>query len=282
MLKVATGALWFSSTMTCKPLASFAYLTLSVMPAWARTAAPVVKITASMEARTRGDQQDGRRLGKLLIRICILSVKSAASITVKPPSRPLPASIKLHCGLRFVTMTPMANELSPFDEHALYRVKGMLTKFMRMIFPLEFRIDSLPNSGATLPFHYPLIGGEMIYLPESVSGVGGVEMAHDYYVLTAAHLAGRHEFGTFDFELADCRASRSAPSRASKRSTATSHRSTIQRWRARCCGCANRPAWTRNSAGDIGGSRRGSPGCTRRCPIHCGPRRSVRCWSRRR
>ena len=93
-------------------------------------------------------------------------------------------------------------EPPPQDDHALYRVKGMLTKFMRMIFPLEFRIDSLPNSGATLPFHYPLIGGEMIYLPETVAGIGGADMAHDYFVLTAAHLAGRHEFGTFDFELA--------------------------------------------------------------------------------
>ena len=97
----------------------------------------------------------------------------------------------------------MATKALPRDEHALYQVKGMLTKFMRMIFPLEFRIDSLPNSGATLPFHYPLTGGEMIYLPETVAGIGGAEMARDYFVLTAAHLAGRHEFGTFEFRLAD-------------------------------------------------------------------------------
>ena len=87
----------------------------------------------------------------------------------------------------------MATESLLHDEHALYQVKGMLTKFMRMIYPLEFRIDSLPESGATLPFHYPLIGGEMIYLPESVSGIGGVEMTRDYFVLTAAHLAGRRK-----------------------------------------------------------------------------------------
>jgi len=97
----------------------------------------------------------------------------------------------------------MANEAPLHDDHALFQVKGMLTKFMRMLFPLEFRIDSLPHSGATLPFHYPLTGGEMIYLPETVAGIGGVEMARDYFVLTAAHLAGRHEFGTFDFRLAD-------------------------------------------------------------------------------
>ncbi|HJU28625.1 MAG TPA: VWA domain-containing protein [Candidatus Binataceae bacterium] len=88
-------------------------------------------------------------------------------------------------------------------EQPLHVVKGMLTKFMRMLFPMEFRIDSLPNVGATLPFHYPLTPGEMIYLPESVSRIGGAEMARDYYVATAAHLAARHEFGSFDFRLAD-------------------------------------------------------------------------------
>jgi hypothetical protein len=81
--------------------------------------------------------------------------------------------------------------------------KGMLTKFMRMLFPLEFRLDSLANTGATLPFHYPLVAGEMIYLPESVSQIGSDELARDYYVLTAAHLAARHEFGTFEFRLAE-------------------------------------------------------------------------------
>src|SRR5271163_3889086 len=96
---------------------------------------------------------------------------------------------------------PAANPA--IDEHALFMVKGMLTKFMRMLFPLEFRIDSLPESGAILPFHYPLLHGGMIYLPERVNGIGGAAMARDYYVLTAAHLAGRHEFGTFGFRLAD-------------------------------------------------------------------------------
>jgi hypothetical protein len=35
--------------------------------------------------------------------------------------------------------------------------------------------------------------------------MGGVEMARDYYILTAAHLAGRHEFRTFEFKLAEVR-----------------------------------------------------------------------------
>jgi hypothetical protein len=96
---------------------------------------------------------------------------------------------------------PAANPA--LDEHALFMVKGMLTKFMRMLFPLEFRIDSLPESGAILPFHYPLLHGGMIYLPERVGGIGGADTARDYYVLTAAHLAARHEFGTFDLKLAD-------------------------------------------------------------------------------
>jgi nitric oxide reductase NorD protein len=97
----------------------------------------------------------------------------------------------------------MATDNVARDEHALFMVKGMLTKFMRMLFPLEFRIDSLPESGAILPFHYPLLYGGMIYLPERINGIGGADSARDYYVLTAAHLAGRHEFGTFDLKLAD-------------------------------------------------------------------------------
>jgi nitric oxide reductase NorD protein len=95
----------------------------------------------------------------------------------------------------------MATEAT--DTHELYLVKGMLTKFMRMLFPLEFRIDSLPNTGAVLPFHYPLMPGEMIYLPDMISGIGDGKLARDYYVLTAGHLAARHEFGTFAFRLAD-------------------------------------------------------------------------------
>src|ERR1700730_15272809 len=89
------------------------------------------------------------------------------------------------------------------NEHALFTFKGMLTKFMRMLFPLEFRLDSLANTGAILAFHYPLIAGEMIYLPESVSQLGSETLAREYYILTAAHLAARHEFGTFDFRLSN-------------------------------------------------------------------------------
>src|SRR3974390_1370119 len=95
----------------------------------------------------------------------------------------------------------MANE--PTDGHALYQVKGMLTKFMRMLFPVDFRIDSLPNTGAVLPFHYPLMPGEMIYLPDMIAGFGNEQIARDYYVLTASHLAARHEFGTFEFRLGE-------------------------------------------------------------------------------
>ncbi len=100
-------------------------------------------------------------------------------------------------------MDDMSEENLARDEHALFMVKGMLTKFMRMLFPLEFRIDTLPNAGAVLPFHYPMSGGEMILLPETIAGIGGAPMARDYYVLTAAHLAGRHEFGSYALRLAD-------------------------------------------------------------------------------
>ncbi len=85
----------------------------------------------------------------------------------------------------------------------LYEIKGVLTKFMRMLFPLEFRIDSLANGGPMLPFHYPLIPGEMIYLPEKLEPFGTRGDAYIYYFVTTAHLAARHDFGTFKLKLAD-------------------------------------------------------------------------------
>lgn len=85
----------------------------------------------------------------------------------------------------------------------LHEIKGVLTKFMRMLFPLEFRIDSIANLGTPLPFRYPLIAGEMIYLPEYVSAFEAREDALDYYLVVATHLAERHEFGTFSLRLAE-------------------------------------------------------------------------------
>src|ERR1035441_3830153 len=85
----------------------------------------------------------------------------------------------------------------------LFEIKGVLTKFMRMLFPLEFRIDSLANSGPILPFHYPLLPGEMIYLPERLEPFGTRGDAYIYYFVTTAHLAARHDFGTFKLKLAD-------------------------------------------------------------------------------
>lgn len=94
--------------------------------------------------------------------------------------------------------------MSPESEsYELHEIKAVLTKFMRMLFPLEFRLDSLANCGAVLPFQYPLIAGEMIYLPERIASLGAVFSADDYYFTTAAHLAARHEFGTFELKLAD-------------------------------------------------------------------------------
>ena len=85
----------------------------------------------------------------------------------------------------------------------LHEIKGVLTKFMRMLFPLEFRIDSLANCGPTLPFHFPFTAGEMIYLPERLEPFGTPGDAYSYYFATSAHLAARHDFGTFKLKLAD-------------------------------------------------------------------------------
>ncbi|HUY19026.1 MAG TPA: VWA domain-containing protein [Candidatus Binataceae bacterium] len=86
---------------------------------------------------------------------------------------------------------------------SLHPIRGVLTKFMRMLFPVEFRIDSLVGCDAMLPFHYPLLAGEMIYLPEKVESLASAESSLGYYLVTAAHLAARHEFGTFELKLAD-------------------------------------------------------------------------------
>jgi nitric oxide reductase NorD protein len=98
-------------------------------------------------------------------------------------------------------MTVNAMQDTPANGQSLYAIKGVLTKFMRMLFPLEFRVDSVADCGAILPFHYPLLAGEMIHLPERVTALGKPENAHDYYMVTAAHLAARHEFGTFSLRL---------------------------------------------------------------------------------
>ncbi len=86
---------------------------------------------------------------------------------------------------------------------SLHEIKGVVTKFMRMLFPLEFRVDSLANSSMMLPFHYPLMAGEMIYLPERIDSLADAKQTHDYFFALAAHLASRHEFGTFDLCLSD-------------------------------------------------------------------------------
>jgi hypothetical protein len=87
---------------------------------------------------------------------------------------------------------------------ALHEIKGMLTKFMRMLFPLEFRIDSLTNFGAALPFRYPLLSGEVIYLPEKVTAFeDDREASMAYYRVIAAHLAARHDFGSFTLKLCE-------------------------------------------------------------------------------
>src|SRR6185437_4164813 len=86
---------------------------------------------------------------------------------------------------------------------ALHEIKGVLTKFMRMLYPQEFRLDSIANCGPMLAFHYPLLAGEMIHLPEQIDALGSPALAYDYYLVTAAQLAGRHEFGTFKLCLAD-------------------------------------------------------------------------------
>ncbi len=100
-----------------------------------------------------------------------------------------------------IDMTAMAH---PGETgQALHEIKGVLTKFMRMLFPLEFRMDTLANCPPMLPFHYPLLAGEMIYLPDRIDQFASKADAYTYYLVTAAHLASRHDFGSFKLRLAD-------------------------------------------------------------------------------
>src|SRR3984957_751508 len=69
----------------------------------------------------------------------------------------------------------------PEKPQNLFEIKGVLTKFMRMLFPLEFPIDSIPNSAPMLPFPYPLLPGEMIYLPKKLEPFGTRGDAYIYY-----------------------------------------------------------------------------------------------------
>ena len=100
-------------------------------------------------------------------------------------------------------MAVMAQAQTEDRPQALHEIKGVLTKFMRMLYPQEFRLDSIVNCAPMLAFHYPLLPGEMIHLPELIDTLGSQALAYDYYLVTAAQLAGRHEFGTFKLCLAD-------------------------------------------------------------------------------
>jgi len=85
----------------------------------------------------------------------------------------------------------------------LHEVRSVLAKFMRMLFPMDFRLDALNGRNAVAAFRYPLLAGEVLYLPERSDGFGDRAVAFDYYKVMAAHLAGRHEYGTFEFRLRD-------------------------------------------------------------------------------
>jgi nitric oxide reductase NorD protein len=84
----------------------------------------------------------------------------------------------------------------------LHEIKGVLTKFMRMLFPLEFRLDAISGEGAVAAaFRYPLLAGEVIYLPPRSNNFSSRDRAFSYYKVIAAHLAARHEFGSFELAL---------------------------------------------------------------------------------
>src|SRR5579883_1099777 len=91
---------------------------------------------------------------------------------------------------------------APAHSLELHEVKGVLTKFMRMLFPLEFRLDGIGSEGAvSAAFRYPLMAGEVICLPQRLQNFASREAAFSYYKVITAHLAARHEFGSFALRL---------------------------------------------------------------------------------
>ena len=88
--------------------------------------------------------------------------------------------------------------------HALHEIKGVLTKFMRMLYPLEFRIDSLANSRSDAAVSLSADGGRDDLSARAHRRARLAERSPATIIfVTAAHLAGRHEFGTFELSLAD-------------------------------------------------------------------------------
>ena len=90
-----------------------------------------------------------------------------------------------------MTQTAASNVLE------LHEIRGVLTKFMRMLFPLEFRLDAISGEGpVSAAFRYPLLAGEVIYLPGRSDSFSNRDEAFAYYKVITAHLAARHEFGS--------------------------------------------------------------------------------------
>ncbi len=88
-------------------------------------------------------------------------------------------------------------------QSGLHDFRGVLAKFVRMLFGREFRIDSFPEFKPIAAFSFPLREGLRICLPERVEELPGQSPAFSYYKVLAAHLAARHEFGSFSLALGE-------------------------------------------------------------------------------
>ena len=101
-------------------------------------------------------------------------------------------------------MKAMAQTPAEDRPQALHEIKGVLTKFMRMLFPLEFRLDSIANCGPMLAVSLSAAGGRDDLSARTDRRARLARRSRTiYYLVTAAHLAGRHEFGTFKLCLAE-------------------------------------------------------------------------------
>jgi hypothetical protein len=92
----------------------------------------------------------------------------------------------------------------PIRPHSgLHEFRGVLAKFVRMLFGRDFRIDSFPEFKPLAAFTFPLRESARISLPERIEEFPSRSSAFRYYKVLAAHLAARHEFGSFSLTLGE-------------------------------------------------------------------------------
>ncbi len=85
----------------------------------------------------------------------------------------------------------------------LHDFRGVLNKFVKMLFGRDFRVDSFSDTRPLAVFSFPLRDSLRIFLPERLEGWSEKAEVFRYYKVLVAQLAARHEFGTFALNLGE-------------------------------------------------------------------------------